>query len=119
MGRYPDELMADFQEYYNLNTEDFGTSISPKRAAALAAQLPRASRCVTAENPDASWDEQTAFISNIEYLLRMHNYSYSKEAKHGINKPKPNLTPSERKDIEGRIQRADPDDVARRLGIKT
>lgn len=109
--------MADFQEFYGLNTEDFGKTISLKRAAALAAQLPHKSRCAMQVNPDLSWDDQTRFISNMEYLLRIENYSHSKDAKHGINKPQPNPSPSKRADINRRIDAANPEEVAEALGI--
>lgn len=118
MGKCPDALMADFQQFYGLNTEDFGVSISLRRAAALAAQLPKQSRCLAYEDPDFTWDDLTYFVSNIEYLLRIQNYSYSKDAKYGTHKPKPNLKPSERKSYEEKIAKATPEETALKLGIK-
>lgn len=83
----PDELRADFQQYYGLNIDGMGADYSPAHAAALLAQLPLESRIMRAENADLEWDEATYFLAQIEYDLRVLIWQKTKDAQHGRNKP--------------------------------
>lgn len=56
MGRYPDELRADLQQYYGICIDDVGTKFSVEHLACLAAQLPLQSRTLSAVDPDNCWD---------------------------------------------------------------
>lgn len=84
----------------------------------LAVQLPPKSRCALREVPDLAWDDQTMFISNLEYEMRLLLYSHTEDAKHGFNKPKPNITPGKRADIARKVENSDREGIARQLGIK-
>lgn len=68
MRERPDELCADFQQFYGMDTDEIGRSIKPSRAARLAAQLPRGARVwVRPEDPDSIWGDDTRLLSLIEY----------------------------------------------------
>lgn len=47
LRKYPDELRADFQQYYGLNLDEMGGAYSISHAACLAAQLSGASRTIS------------------------------------------------------------------------
>lgn len=94
-NRYPDELRADFQQYYGLNIDGMGTDYSYSHAAVLVTQLPSNSRVSIAIDPDSAWEAQTWFLSYIEYDLRVLAWQNTKDAQKGRNKPKPNKTPKE------------------------
>lgn len=108
MDKYPDELRADFQEYYGLDTDEIGASISRDRAAALAVQLPLGSRCLGAENPNARWTVHEWLLARIEHDLALLVWSKTKDAEKGRNAPKM-LTPEPPKP---RYTEADMDYVA-------
>ena len=67
---HPDELRADFQQYYNLNWDGVGDSYSYLHAAALAAQLPSGSRSFSAIDPENAWGLEARLLSYIEFRLR-------------------------------------------------
>ena len=60
--RWPLQLRADFQQFYNLNIDEMGLANGRRHAADLAVMLPRESRTVRAEHPELEWGEA-------EYLL--------------------------------------------------
>ena len=67
---HPDELRADFQQYYNLNYDGVGGEYTYLHAAALATQLPSDSRTFTAVDPDNAWNLEARLLSHIEFRLR-------------------------------------------------
>ena len=86
----PRELRADFQQYYNLDTDDIGFGIRCTRAGDLAAMLPRDSRCSLASNPVAAWSNEAVVMAMVEYRLQQIVYSLSGgKAKDGSRLPKP------------------------------
>lgn len=112
----PDELRADFQQYYGLNIDGMGVDYTHAHAAALVAQLPRDARVLVHAVPDAEWTEQTRILAHIEYSLRLLLWSRTKDAQTGRNKPKPLPSPSERRKRRERIEGADKAFVDKVLG---
>lgn len=88
LADYEDKLRADFQQFYNLNIDDLGNSLSINHAAALCEELPSSSRVVKAINPRAAWDEEKQLLAMIEYWAHVNVWAQSKDAKYKRNKPK-------------------------------
>ena len=100
----PCELRADFQQYYNLDTDGIGDSIRCMRAADLAAMLPRESRCMRALYPDAVWSNEAVVAAMADFRLQQILYSLSGgKAKDGssLPKPEPLFKPTASKEDEG------------------
>lgn len=118
-GEHPDELRADFQQYYGLNIDRMGylDGFSHAHAAVLAAQLPSTSRVFTAYDPNNAWDEQTAFLAHIEYNLRVLIWQKSKDGAKNRNPPKPPQTPKERAQALARRANVDKQLVDKVLGM--
>lgn len=112
----PDELRADFQQYYGLNIDGMGVDYTHAHAAALVAQLPRDARVFVHASADAEWTEQTRILAHIEYSLRLLLWSRTKDAQTGRNKPKPLPSPGERRKRRERIEGADKAFVDKVLG---
>ena len=55
LRNYPDQLLADFQQYYGLNAVDIGHDITLRRAATLLMQLPPSCRVFKAMHPASEW----------------------------------------------------------------
>lgn len=110
MGRYRDELEADFQQYYGIDLERVGEACSVRHAAALAAQLPAESRVSRAACPGNEWGASEYILRLIEHDLRMLAWSGKG------SRPKPVKTPEE---LRRRAASADVDvaALAERLGI--
>ncbi len=94
IAKYPDELEADFQQYYNidlsrvLSVNDAGYTST--HIACLAKQLPTTSRTFIALNPDYAWSIDTAIEADIANSLRIIVHSFQK----GSKKPDFILPPS-------------------------
>lgn len=87
---FPRELRADFQQFYNLDVDEVGTSIRPLRAADLAMMLPRESRCAVALSPDAGWSHESVVLSLVEFRLhQIVNMLAGGKAKDGSKLPEP------------------------------
>lgn len=63
-------MVADFQQFYGVPLPLGGDIPDLPRFAALWSELPRESRTARRMNPDAAWDDATAFLRLIEYHLR-------------------------------------------------
>lgn len=85
----PDELRADFQQFYHLNVDDLGRAFSVRHAAALAAQLPAGARCPGRAEPSASLTPSEIFLEAIEYNTHVLWWQNSKDGQKNRNKPKP------------------------------
>ena len=95
MRDFPCELRADFQQFYSLDTDEIGRSVRVRRAADLAAMLPRESRCVLAKSPDAAWSSEAVVTAMAEYRLQQIIYSLSGgKAKDGSKLPEPLFRPT-------------------------
>lgn len=118
-GEYPNELRADFQQYYGLNIDRMGLrdGFSYAHAAVLAVQLPRTSRVFSAIDPNNSWSETDAFLAHIEYDLRILVWQNSKDGSKNRNQPKPPKTPKERAEALERRSNVDKDFVKQVLGF--
>lgn len=102
--KYPDELRADFQQYYGLNIDGMGADFTCSHAAVLMLQLPTSSRVARKLNYGNEWDDATYMLAAIEYDLRVLIWQKTKDAQHNRNKPKPNETPH---DIARKRERAE------------
>lgn len=89
LRRHPDELRADFQQHYGLNIDDMGGSYSLQHAATLAAQLPRDSRTLIAENPECEWNLTNTLLGMIEFHAHNGWYVHTEDARSGANAPQP------------------------------
>lgn len=112
----PDEMRADFQQYYGLNLDGMGRDYTHAHAAVLLSQLPRESRVSRYIDHDAAWSEDTVLLASIDYSLRLLLWSKTKDAKHDRNRPEPAKTPSERKAARERGAHVDLDLVRSVLG---
>lgn len=95
------------QQFYGLNLDDMGAAYTPAHAAALAAQLPRESRCFRAEAPACEWGDAEYLLASIEYSCRALAWAKTKDAQRGRNVPKPLQTPAERARVASRIEHTD------------
>lgn len=116
----PGELLADFQEFYGIDLYGWlfcGRDPDDRDAgrwAVLMAQLPRRSRLVAKEAPDAAMGEAESLLWRIEY-----NQRAALPRKAGAKAPKPVPLPSERAE-QARTDAeslAAKDDVDRLLGM--
>ena len=88
----PGELEADFQQFYGLDLFALLDEGRWRRAASLAAQLPRESRTVARQDPRARWGDA-------EYLLALavDNLAFMRYERTGKGrKPKPVERPRKR-----------------------
>lgn len=113
---HPDELRADFQQYYGLNLDGMGVGYSHAHAAALMMQLPLDSRISRKLNPDNEWSDDTYLLSAIEYDLRVLIWQNTKDAQRNRNKPKPNETPRDLAKKRDRAAGFDKDFIDKILG---
>lgn len=115
LTEYHDELEADFQQFYGLDLNDLGRSLSVRHAAVLAAQLPITSRCCIAQEPDLAWSTDTWLLRRIDHGLSLLLWSMSK---HKGQKPQPVNTPGETAKIRKSVENTDFDLIAERLGVR-
>lgn len=116
----PDELRADFQQFYGLCLDDMGGSYTHAHAACLAAQLPRESRCFRADAPAAQWGDAEYLLAAIEHGVRMLLWSKTKDAAKGRNVPKALQTPADRARVARKLESTDVErvtDVLVRAGV--
>lgn len=118
MELHPDELRADFQQYYGLNLDRMGADYSPEHAGALCAQLPRGARTMLAEDEGLRWGDQEAMLSSIEHGIRVLCWQNTKDGQKGRNAPKPVALPGSRS-ARSKIERTDLDFVRSVLGGPT
>lgn len=88
-AEHPDELRADFQQYFNLDLDGMGSAYATAHAAALVMQMPEGSRIARAYNPDAAWTSDRSLLAAIVNDLNWLVWAQTKDAKHNRNKPKP------------------------------
>lgn len=84
---HPDELEADFQQYYGLDIAD----VLPPRAARLMFQLPRECRVFAKIAPASQWGWNEIMLNKLTYLAELLVWMKTKDAtkKSPRNKPKP------------------------------
>lgn len=74
--QHPDELEADFQQYYNLDIAD----VKPSRAARLLFQLPRKSRTFCKVQPANEWGWEEVLLNKTTFLLELLAWQNTKDA---------------------------------------
>lgn len=114
LAQYHDELEADMQQYYGLDLNDLGRTLTVHHASVLAAQLPAQARCCIAQEPDLAWTTETMFLRRIDYSLA--SLLWAMGGRKG-QKPKPAETPKELQRIRESVERTDFDYIAQRLGV--
>jgi hypothetical protein len=115
MAKYPDEILADFQETYHLNlwAEPLGddwrdrASLNTQRIAALAWQLPNTSRVWRRVSPGNGNTVESQLLRQVEHAIQMFRWSFSKDAKTKSNVPEPLTLPGETEAKERAEERAD------------
>lgn len=115
MRRYPDELRADFQQFYGLNVDDMGAAFTRLHAAALCVQLPRESRLVRAMEPAAAWGDSEYIAHAMEHTLRVIAWQNGGGRKPDFPRPLP--TPEDRARVSKKLERTNVERVNRVLGI--
>ena len=83
LEQYPDELRADFQQFYSLNLEGMGRTYTTFHAASLLTQLPEGSRVARALNPDAAWTMDRQLLAVIANDLNWLVWSQTKDGQKG------------------------------------
>lgn len=73
---YPDQLEADFQQFYNLDI----ATVPKDRAARLLFQLPAESRVFRAIRPELNWTWNEALLNKANYLLETILWTKTKDA---------------------------------------
>lgn len=73
---YPDELEADFYQYYHLDV----TALDPAKAARLLFQLPRQCRVYAKEVPATQWGWAEILANKTNYLLETLVWMKTKDA---------------------------------------
>ena len=84
IGRYEDELIADFRHEYGVGLYE----VSPFEAMALIRQLPANSRTALKQSPDLKWPPIEQYVASIEYSWRQWLWANSSPKKRGPE-PKP------------------------------
>lgn len=109
----PDELIADFQQYYGVNLFAYGADLREGRTtqviswlAVLAAQLPNDSRTAIAQHPESAWSTSDYLLRQIDYVLRMTTWALAGGDKCGP-KPEPVYSPAETIDHEEAARQAE------------
>ena len=102
-----DGLRADFQQFYGLDIDGMGGDYTLAHAAALAAQLPRESRCFRHDNPGAWWSEGEYMLAEIAYGIAILAWQRSKDGAKGVNKPRRIESPAHRAEMERRVGSTD------------
>lgn len=86
--QYPDQLEADFQQYYHLDIAD----VKPARAARLLFQLPQGCRVYAAIEPATQWgffeNFQNRMVFLLETIVWQNGYDPKKKALHKAKQPK-------------------------------
>ena len=113
---HPQELRADFQQYYGLNLDSMGVEYSYAHAACLVTQLPPNARIFAAINPDLSLTYAEWLLTQIEYNLRVLAWQNSKDGQKGRNAPKLPKSPSEIAAEKERAAKVDFDLIEQVLG---
>ena len=116
MRARPDEMRADFQQFYGLNLDDMGRAYTYLHAAALTAQLPRESRTVLADAPEAAWSDADEMLRRIEHAARVLAWQQTKDGAKGRNAPRPLPSPVEQAKVRHKVERTDVDEINRILG---
>lgn len=103
--KYREDLIADFQEVYHLNIFELSLDDAPndeqaERAYALIAGLPRTSRVIQKEYPEATWSNTEHILRLIEYDIRAVNWSGKGK------KPEPIELPYQTKQVDAQIERS-------------
>lgn len=89
-------MIADFAQFYGLflrPNEEPGDLLT---YSVLWEQLPRESRCVRKQNPDAEWTDAEYLLHSIEHSLRVLIWQKTKDGQKKRNEPKFVQTPGER-----------------------
>ena len=118
MRERPDELRADFQQFYGLNLDSMGRDYSLLHAATLSAQLPSESRIKRIYEPSYKWSDADYMLRSIEHSLRVLAWQQTKDGQRGRNIPKPIPTPAEESRISSKLNRTDIEHINKKLGIK-
>lgn len=113
---YPDQLRADFQQYYGINLDGMGMDYSHAHAASLMVQLPQTSRVAKALNPDNEWSDAEYLLAAIEYDLRVLIWQKTKDGQKNRNRPKPTETPHDVAEKRRRVEGFDKDFIDSVLG---
>ena len=122
---YPDELLADFQQFYGLNIWNYNlmadeTTSEVLYVAALAYQLPREGRCWAAIDRAGSHSEEAELLRQMEHNQRIWHWANTKEAKNKDTAPQPMQLPGEEEAHERAVEHAERDSVrvAELLGLE-
>lgn len=114
---YRDELEADFQQFYNINLEDIGKSLSIRHAAVLAAHLPPDSRCLAAIDPNFGWSKELHMMAKIEHEMRVILWQNSQSKKNKTPFPKPIDPPAKTAKVQKKLENTNLREIDECLGM--
>lgn len=118
MTSCPDELEADFQQYYGINFEDAFEDYSVRHVSTLAAQLPETSRCLGSIT-DHEWTQQMQMLANIEHELRILIWIQENQGSKRKSKfPKRIESPAKTIKVERKLEATNLDELNEAFGIK-
>lgn len=100
--KYPDQLEADFQQYYGLDI----AKIDKERASRLACQLPRQSRVLVAMDQSNLWSNGDIELIQIANGIETIKWQLANQGrKKGRTSPPKPYIPDELKTLAKRVQR--------------
>lgn len=123
MSRHPDELLADFQQYYGIDLWPVCQGYDPRnpdRTAALAWQLPSDGRVWKAVSPTGAYGPDVMLLRQLELDVRSFQWSFTEDAKDKSTAPEPITLPGEEEEYRRAEAEADSmaKEVAQLLGVK-
>ncbi len=113
MALHPDELRADFQRFYRIDSGDIGKGCGWSRAASLLVALPPESMVRRALGD--GWSTAERMLASVEFSLRVLRWYQTEDGAKGVNAPRFLESPNELADIaeHGHTK----DEIADLLGI--
>lgn len=118
MTSYPDEIEADFHQYYGINFEKAFEEYSVSHISTLASQLPKESRCVKLIT-DYEWSDEMHMLANIEHELRLLIWIQSNAiSKHKSQPPKRIESPARTKRVEKKLEATDISELKKAFGLE-
>ena len=116
-------LVADFQQFYNMNLLEFAgdldgeeTTDSVLRLAILAANLPDDSRVTRETIPAMRWSDEAYLLASLVDLVNAFRYMFSEDSTKGVNAPEPLPRPAQVAENMARIAATDKAYIDKILG---
>jgi hypothetical protein len=107
LEEHPEELEADFQRVYQVDLLDlFRGEITPRKAAALAANLPPGSAVWVAMGGERAWSPDQHLLALVEHNTRIAWWAKTKDGSKGRRPPQRLRPPKSPREEALKAQRA-------------